>query len=106
MYPGLPHSKPAKAQNNPEDQTAGWWGLYSAPCSSCSCWVWTGVRGGGQTLKDTNMKGQDKDQDVGWDAPFGPQAQVQKTHMETYTVSETGIQSRPQRRPRGEPLHL
>ncbi|XP_059524914.1 acetylcholine receptor subunit epsilon isoform X2 [Myotis daubentonii] len=29
-------SKPANVQNNPEDQTAGWQGLCSAPYSSCS----------------------------------------------------------------------
>lgn len=45
QYPGLPHSKPAKAQNNPEDQTAGWQELCSAFCSSCSSSVWTEVRG-------------------------------------------------------------
>ncbi|XP_047563132.1 acetylcholine receptor subunit epsilon isoform X1 [Lutra lutra] len=35
--------KPARAQNNPEDQT-GWQGLCWACCSSCGSWVWPGLR--------------------------------------------------------------
>ena len=46
----------------------------------------------GYTHRDTNLKKQDRNQDVEWGETFGPQTQysmcAKKTHMEKYTVSE------------------